>query len=105
MQSTERNNAWCALPLKRSGVAVLALATALASTPAYANPAANVASFSRTTAGAISTPVPDGICAAVTSTRGGAGASSGTTAALGGIGASGAVINARFNVLPGQAVT
>ena len=105
MQSTERNNAWCALPLKRSGVAVLALATALASTPAFANPAANAASFSQTTAGAVSTTVPDGTCSAITSTRGGAGASSGVAATNGGLGGAGAVINARFAVLPGQAVT
>lgn len=89
---------------RKCGVAIVAVATALATSPAIANPAPNAANFSQTTAGAISTTVPDGTCAAVTSTRGGAGASSGTTAALGGIGAAGAVINARFNVLPGQAM-
>lgn len=104
-QATERNDAWRASPLKRSGVAVLALATALASTPAQANPAGNAASFSQTTAGAVSTTVPDGTCSAITSTRGGAGASSGVAATNGGRGGAGAVINARFSVLPGQAVT
>lgn len=103
-QATERNDAWRASPLKRSGVAVLALATALASTPAQANPAGNPASFSQTTAGAFSTTVPDGTCSAITSTRGGAGASSGVAATNGGRGGAGAVINARFSVLPGQAV-
>ena len=87
------------------GTALVAIATVLQSAPALADPAINAPNFSQTTAGTISTPVPDGTCAAITSTRGGAGASSGTTAALGGIGAGGAVINARFNVLPGQAVT
>lgn len=87
------------------------LAGASASTfvagPAWANPstAANTANFSQTTAGAVSQTVPDGVCAVAASVRGGAGASSGTTAALGGIGAGGATINARFNVLAGQAVT
>lgn len=90
---------------RKCGVAIVALATALASSPVLADPAANAASFSQTTAGPISTTVPDGSCAAVTTTRGGAGASAGTTAARGGIGAAGAVINARFAVLPGQAVT
>ncbi len=74
---------------RKCGVAIVAVATALATSPAIANPAPNAANFSQTTAGAISTTVPDGTCAAVTSTRGGAGASSGTTAALGGIGAAG----------------
>lgn len=104
-QATERNDAWRASPLKRSGVALLALATALASTPLQANPAADAVSFNQTTAGAVSTTVPDGICSATTTTRGGAGASSGTTALLGGVGGGGAIINARFAVLPGQSVT
>ena len=75
--------------------------------PAWANPAtsANTANFTQTTAGSVSQTVPDGICAVVVNVRGGSGASSGTTAALGGIGAGGANINARFNVLSGQAVT
>ena len=87
------------------------LAGASASTfvalPAWANPStsANTVNFSQTTAGVIAQTVPDGVCAVATIVRGGAGASSGTTAALGGIGAGGATINARFNVLAGQAVT
>ena len=74
---------------------------------ALANPstAANTANFSQTTAGAVAQIVPDGVCAVAAVVRGGGGASSGTTAALGGIGAGGATINARFNVLAGQAVT
>lgn len=87
------------------GCALVAIATVLQSAPALADPAANTANFSQTTAGGISTSVPDGTCAAVISIRGGAGASSGTTALLGGIGAAGALINARFNVLSGQTVT
>lgn len=87
------------------GVALVAVATVLSSAPALADPAINAPNFSQTTAGAISTSVPDGTCSAITTTRGGGGASSGTTAVLGGIGAGGAVINARFNALPGQAVT
>lgn len=93
-------------PLQRKcGVALVAIATVLASAPANADPAANAANFSQTTAGAVSTTVPDGTCSAVTSTRGGAGASSGVAATNGGLGGYGAVINARFSVLPGQAVT
>ncbi len=89
------------------GVAVLALATTVYSSSALADPAPNsgAPNFSRTAAGAFSTTVPDGTCSVITSTRGGAGASSGVAATNGGIGGAGAVINARFNVLPGQAVT
>lgn len=86
------------------GTALIALATVLHSAPSFADPAVNAPSFSQTTAGAISTSVPDGTCAAVTSTRGGAGASSGVAATNGGIGGRGALIDARFSVLPGQAV-
>ena len=89
---------------RHCGVALVAIATVLASAPAQADPAANTTNYNLSAAGAISTTVPDGTCAAVTTTRGGAGASSGTTATVGGIGAAGAVINARFSVLPGQAV-
>ena len=82
-------------------------ASTFAGMPAWANPstAANTGNFSQITAGAVSQTVPDGICAVAVNVRGGAGASSGTTAALGGIGGGGAIINARFNVLSGQAVT
>ncbi len=88
------------------GVAVLALATTIYSSPALADPAPNSAApnFSQTTAGAFSTTVPDGICSVITSTRGGSGASSGITVTNSGLGGGGAVINARFNVLPGQAI-
>jgi uncharacterized repeat protein (TIGR01451 family) len=72
---------------------------------AYANPAADAASFTRTTAGAISTTVPDGICSMRAVVTGAGGASSGTTATLGGRGGAGAVIGATFKVLPLQAVT
>jgi uncharacterized repeat protein (TIGR01451 family) len=94
-----------AIASRNHGTALVAIAAVLAASPAWADPAINAPSFSQTTAGAISTLVPDGTCAAITATRGGAGASSGTTAAFGGLGGSGAVINARFAVLPAQAVT
>jgi uncharacterized repeat protein (TIGR01451 family) len=102
-----RRTARLAAASRYCGVALVAVATAIASTPALADPASNAVApnFSQTTAGAVATTVPDGICSAITSARGGAGASSGTTAVLGGVGAGGAVINARFNVLPGQAVS
>jgi uncharacterized repeat protein (TIGR01451 family) len=82
-------------------------ASAFVASPVWANPAtsANTANFSQTTAGAITQTVPDGVCAVAINIRGGGGASSGTTAALGGVGGAGALINARFNVLAGQAVT
>lgn len=82
-------------------------ASAFVASPVWANPAtsANNANFSQTTAGSIAQTVPDGVCAVAIIVRGGGGASSGTTAALGGIGGAGALINARFNVLAGQAVT
>lgn len=89
-------------------VALLAGASAIAiPAPSFANPtaAANAANFNQTTAGAFAATVPDGVCAVATTTRGGAGASAGVSAANSGIGGAGAVINARFNVLPGQAVT
>lgn len=82
-------------------------ASTFAAMPTWANPstAANTANFSQTTAGAVTQTVPDGVCAVAVSVQGGGGASSGTTAALGGVGGGGANINARFNVLSGQAVT
>lgn len=93
--------------LRRTMLLSAVSAPFIASGPAWANPAssANNANFSQTTAGAVTQTVPDGVCAVAVSVRGGNGASSGTTAALGGIGAPGAIINARFNVLAGQAVT
>ncbi len=84
-----------------AGVSAYALMAGLA----VGDPAPNAASFSQTTAGVISTTVPDGICAMAVSVTGGGGGSSGTTAALGGRGGGGAIIGARFAVLPGQAVT
>ena len=90
-------------------IALLAGASAstFAGMPAWANPstAANTANFSQITAGAVSQTVPDGVCAVAVNVRGGGGASSGTTAALGGVGGGGANINARFDVLSGQALT
>lgn len=82
-------------------------ASTMVGAPAWANPstAANTTNFSQTTAGAVSQTVPDGVCAVAVTVRGGSGASSGTTAILGGVGGGGAIINTRFNVLAGQAVT
>lgn len=104
-QASGRLTARFRVASRHCGVALTAVATALSSAPALADPAPNATSFSQTTAGAISTTVPDGICSAVTTTRGGAGASSGVAATNGGLGGAGAVINATFKVLPGQAVT
>ena len=71
---------------------------------AKADPAPNAANFSRTTPGAISTTVPDGICAvAMTVTGGGGGASS--AGGTGGGGGAGAIIKSQFQVMPGQTVT
>lgn len=93
--------------IRKAALLAGASASTFVATPAWANPstAANTANFSRTTAGAISQTVPDGVCAVAATTRGGGGASSGTGTTFGGIGAGGANINARFNVLAGQAVT
>ena len=106
----ERLSAACAsvaLGLRKAALVAGVSASAFLSGTANANPstAANAGNFSQTTAGAVSQTVPDGVCAVAASVRGGSGASSGTTAVLGGRGAGGAVINARFNVLAGQAVT
>ena len=93
--------------IRNGALLVGASASTFVASPAWANPStsANTANFSQTTAGAITQTVPDGVCAVAVSVRGGGGGSSGTTAVLGGVGAAGANINARFNVLSGQAVT
>jgi uncharacterized repeat protein (TIGR01451 family) len=96
--------------MRKMGNAVLLAgvsASAFVASPAWANPAAsaNNANYSQITAGNIAQTVPDGVCTVAVTVRGGGGASSGTTAVLGGVGGAGAVINARFNVLAGQAVT
>jgi uncharacterized repeat protein (TIGR01451 family) len=82
-----------------------ALASSFFSTPVDADPAANMASFSQTTAGAFSTPVPDGTCSGNISVRGGAGASSAAAGVTGAQGGGGATINATFKVLPLQTVS
>ncbi len=82
-----------------------AAASAFYSTPAGADPAANPASFSQTTAATISTVVPDGTCSGKMVVTGGGGGSSPTNGGTGGVGAAGAVIGATFKVLPLQAVT
>jgi uncharacterized repeat protein (TIGR01451 family) len=103
---TEGRAARLSAALRHCGTALIAISTSLYTPPALADPATNAVApnFSQTTAGAIATTVPDGICAVITSTRGGAGASSGVAATNGGAGGGGAIINARFNVLPGQAI-
>ena len=85
-------------------VSAVATTSAFYNVPASADPAANAASFSQITAGAVSTIVPDGTCAAIVSVAGGGG-SSPTSGGTGGIGGSGARIGAKLNVLPLQAVT
>ena len=95
--------------LLAQGLCSLMLHTAAASvfftSPAFANPAPNPADFSRTTAGAVATTVPDGVCGFAGSVTGGGGASQGLDATLGGVGGGGARIGATFKVLPLQAVT
>jgi uncharacterized repeat protein (TIGR01451 family) len=83
-------------------------AVTIAPGQAMADPASNAPNFSQTSAGAISTSttVPDGVCAvAATVVGGGGGASTAGTVVTGGTGGAGAVINARFRVLPSQVVT
>jgi uncharacterized repeat protein (TIGR01451 family) len=78
-------------------------AVTIAPGQATADPAPNAANFSQAGSGAISATVPDGICAvAATVVGGGGGASS--AGGTGGAGGAGAIIRARFQVLPGQAV-
>ena len=90
---------------------VVATGTALVlpTWPGFADPAAQPSTYSNTTPGAISTTVPDGACGATITAVGGSGAaaSGGTTTAISqsGFGGGGAVIGARFKVLPLQAVT
>lgn len=83
-----------------------ALSTAFMSGPANSDPAPNPTNFSRITAGAVSTSVPDGVCGVVATVTGGGGASSSAVAGVnGGMGAGGAIIGATFKVLPQQAIT
>lgn len=92
--------------------AVVAMAAALTArsvqtsswtAPAFADPAANVANASRSTAGALAPgTVPDGTCFAKVTAMGGAGASSPVAGGTGGRGGSPAVISATFSVVPGQ---
>jgi uncharacterized repeat protein (TIGR01451 family) len=83
-----------------------ATASALYSTPANSDPAAAPTNFSQTTAGAVSTTVPDGVCGVTATVTGGGGASSSVvTGVNGGMGAGGAIIGATFKVLPQQAIT
>ncbi len=73
--------------------------------PGFTDPAPDPTTFSRTTAGAVATTVPDGVCGFIGTVTGGGGASQGIDATLGGIGGGGARIGATFKVLPLQAVT
>jgi uncharacterized repeat protein (TIGR01451 family) len=72
---------------------------------AMADPAINAPNFSPASSGAISTTVPDGVCAVAATVAGGGGGASATAGGTGGSGGAGASIKARFQVLPGQAVT
>ncbi len=92
------------LRLARSFVA-LAGATGVLSSTAIPGPAPTPTNFSQTTAGAISTTIPDGVCGATASITGGAGASNQAATGATGQGGGGATINATYKVLPLQAVT
>ncbi|MGB8816963.1 MAG: hypothetical protein WCC66_03485, partial [Rhizobiaceae bacterium] len=93
----------------RAGAAALfyasAAATTLFSNAAYSDPADNPVNFSRTTAGAIATTVPDGVCGFTSVAVGGGGGSSSAAAGTGGQGGGAASISATFKALPLQAVT
>ena len=88
--------------LLRFGLCLALLTTT--SYQSHAGPAAAPTNFSRITAGAIATTVPDGTCGATIAALGGAGGSQ-TAGGTGGRGGGGATINATFKVLPLQAVT
>jgi uncharacterized repeat protein (TIGR01451 family) len=79
-------------------------AVTIAPRQAAADPAPNAANVSQTT-GAISANVPDGVCMVAATVAGGGGGASATLGGTGGSGGAGAIINARFRVLPSQAVT
>ena len=72
---------------------------------AIADPAINAVNFRPASSGTISTTVPDGICAVAAIVTGGGGGASGVSGKTGGSGGAGASINAKFQVLPSQAVT
>jgi large repetitive protein len=97
--------AWIKIQLHAASLFVLSLAYLLQLTAASGDPAINPASLSQTTAGAISTTVPDGTCGATISVTGGGGGSSPAGAVAGGYGGTGAVISGTFKVLPSQTVT
>jgi uncharacterized repeat protein (TIGR01451 family) len=80
-------------------------AVTIAPRQATADPASNAANFSQTTPVTISATVPDGVCAVAATVVGGGGGASATLGGTGGSGGAGAIINARFRVLPGQSVT
>jgi uncharacterized repeat protein (TIGR01451 family) len=82
-----------------------AAASTLISNPAFPDPAGNPANFSQTTAGAIATTVPDGVCGFTTTAVGGGGGSSSAAAGTGGQGGGAASISATFKALPLQAVS
>jgi uncharacterized repeat protein (TIGR01451 family) len=107
-QESPMGYSWSGMQRRTVARAVCALGTSFAllsaAAPVLAGPAAAPTNFSRTTAGAIATTVPDGTCGASIVARGGAGGSQ-TAGGSGGRGAGGANINATFNVLPRQAVT
>jgi uncharacterized repeat protein (TIGR01451 family) len=71
---------------------------------ANADSAPNAPNFTRTTAGALSSAVPDGICAVAATVIGGNGGASAAIGGTGGAGGAGAIIKAQFHILPSQPV-
>jgi uncharacterized repeat protein (TIGR01451 family) len=72
---------------------------------ANADSAPNAPNLTRTTAGALSSTVPDGTCAVAATVIGGNGGGSASIGSTGGASGAGAIIKARFHVLPNQSVT
>jgi uncharacterized repeat protein (TIGR01451 family) len=71
---------------------------------ANADSAPNAPNFTRTTAGALSSTVPDGTCAVAATVNGGSGGGSAAAGGTGGTGGAGAMIKAQFHMLPSQPV-
>ena len=86
-----------------ASVAAVAIQSGPLTARSLADPAANAANASRTTAGALAAgTVPDGTCAAKITALGGTGGSSPVSGGSGGRGGAGAAISATFAVVPGQ---
>ncbi|NJM44779.1 MAG: hypothetical protein HC860_00360 [Alkalinema sp. RU_4_3] len=71
---------------------------------ANADSAPNAPNFTRATAGALSSTVPDGTCAVASTVVGGNGGASAAIGGTGGTGGAGAIIKAQFHILPSQSV-